>query len=73
MEVIYRIQQMLNDGMGSEARELYFAELAPVLDDFCGALDELWDHETKQLDHDVLWRKVRLSFEALNSLAEDAP
>jgi hypothetical protein len=72
VEVVDRIQQMLNDGTESEARELYFAGLAPLFDDFCGALAEVMDHETKQIDHNELWRRVRLSFEALNSLAEDA-
>jgi hypothetical protein len=67
MEVVHQIQQMLKDGQASEARELYFAELAPLLDDFRGALDELLNYESKQPDHEELWRQVRLGFNELNS------
>lgn len=72
MEIINRIQKMLKDGMEAEARDLYFTELAPLLDDFYGTLDKLLDHETKKLDHDRLWRRILLSFEALNSLEDEA-
>ena len=72
MEVINRIQKMLKDGKASEARELYFAELVPLLNTFRDVLDNLLNYKSRQPDHDALWRQVRLSFEELNRQAEDA-
>jgi hypothetical protein len=72
MEIVYLIQQMLTAGMESEAWELYLAGIAPLLNNFRGALGEFLDRETKQINHGELWRRFCLSFEALRSLEEDA-